>query len=92
MSARMQGTDQPILETRALGKRFSIGTRFSSEGRRVVHAVDKKRARLNMIDHLLSLIPYGDVPKPDIELPERIHSPDYVRHPVPDELHIPEKY
>ena len=40
MSARMQGTDQPILETRALGKRFSIGTRFSSEGRRVVHAVD----------------------------------------------------
>ncbi len=33
-------TDQPILETRALGKRFSIGTRFSSEGRRVVHAVD----------------------------------------------------
>src|SRR5262249_17862679 len=29
-----------ILETRALGKRFSIGTRFSSEGRRVVHAVD----------------------------------------------------
>ena len=39
MSEEMN-TDQPILETRALGKRFSIGTRFSSEGRRVVHAVD----------------------------------------------------
>ena len=40
MSGQMQGTDQPILETRGLGKRFSIGTRFSAEGRRVVHAVD----------------------------------------------------
>jgi polyphosphate kinase 2 len=58
----------------------------------VVHAVDKKRARLNMIDHLLSRIPYGDVPKPEIELPERVHHPDYVRHPVPPELYIPEKY
>ncbi|MDW6022059.1 dipeptide ABC transporter ATP-binding protein [Mesorhizobium sp. BAC0120] len=36
----MTGKDRPILETRALSKRFSIGTRFSSEGRRVVHAVD----------------------------------------------------
>ncbi|OJX48628.1 polyphosphate kinase 2 [Devosia sp. 66-22] len=58
----------------------------------VVHAVDKKRARLNMIDHFLSLIAYGDVPKPEIELPDRVHSPDYVRHPVPPELYIPEKY
>lgn len=58
----------------------------------MVHAVDKKRARLNMIDHFLSLIPYGDVPKPEIELPDRVHSPNYVRHPVPPELYIPEKY
>ncbi|TAA64316.1 ABC transporter ATP-binding protein [Shinella sp. JR1-6] len=36
----MTDTEQPILETRALGKRFSIGTRFSAEGRRTVHAVD----------------------------------------------------
>jgi polyphosphate kinase 2 len=58
----------------------------------VVHAVDKKRARLNMIDHLLSRIPYSDVPKQDVELPPRVHHPDYVRHPVPSELYIPEKY
>ena len=32
--------DSPILETRSLGKRFSIGTRFSAEGKRTVHAVD----------------------------------------------------
>ncbi|MGN8116732.1 ABC transporter ATP-binding protein [Labrys sp. 22185] len=36
----MTDSNQPILETRALGKRFSIGSRFSSEGKRTVHAVD----------------------------------------------------
>lgn len=40
MSGQMTDRNQPILETRALGKRFSIGSRFSSEGRRTVHAVD----------------------------------------------------
>ncbi len=58
----------------------------------VVQAVDKKRARLNMIAHLLAQIPYGDVPKEDVTLPPRIHHPDYVRHPVPPELYVPEKY
>jgi polyphosphate kinase 2 len=58
----------------------------------VVQAVDKKRARLNMIAHLLSLVPYGDVPKEDVTLPPRVHSPDYVRHPVSPELYVPEKY
>jgi len=59
---------------------------------RVVQAVDKKRARLNMIAHLLSLVPYEDVPKPEIALPPRVHHADYVRHPVPHELYIPEAY
>jgi polyphosphate kinase 2 len=58
----------------------------------VVHAVDKKRARLNMIDHLLSRIPHEDVPKQEVTLPPRVHHPDYVRTPVPPELYIPEKY
>lgn len=40
MSDTMTTTEGPILETRALMKRFSIGTRFSAEGRRTVHAVD----------------------------------------------------
>jgi hypothetical protein len=58
----------------------------------VVQAVDKKRARLNMIAHFLSLIPYGDVPKAEVTLPPRVHHADYVRRPVPPELHVPERY
>jgi polyphosphate kinase 2 len=58
----------------------------------VVQAVDKKRARLNMIAHLLAQVPYEDVPKQDVTLPPRVHSPDYVRHPVPPELYVPERY
>jgi polyphosphate kinase 2 len=58
----------------------------------VVQAVDKKRARLNMIAHLLSQIEYGEVPKVEITLPPRVRSPDYVRHPVPPELYVPESY
>ena len=37
----------------------------------VVHADDKKRARLNCIDHLLKQIPYGDVPREKVKLPDR---------------------
>jgi len=58
----------------------------------VVHADDKKRARLNCIAHLLSRIPYGDVPKADIELPERVHHADYKRLPVSPELYVPEVF
>ncbi len=58
----------------------------------VVQAVDKKRARLNCIAHLLSLLPYVEVPKPPIELPERVRHPDYIRHPVPAEMFVPERY
>jgi polyphosphate kinase 2 (PPK2 family) len=58
----------------------------------VVQAVDKKRARLNMIAHFLSQIPYDDVPKEDVTLPPRVHHPDYVRHPVPPDLYVPERY
>ncbi len=58
----------------------------------VVHADDKKRARLNMIAHLLGQIPYEDVPKPEIVLPERVRNPDYLRHPVPPDMYVPEAY
>src|ERR1700712_5565989 len=54
----------------------------------VVQAVNKNRARLNMIAHLIAQIPYSDVPKEDVTLPPRIHHPDYVRHPVPPELYV----
>src|SRR6202046_5328348 len=49
----------------------------------VVEAVDKKKARLNCISHLLEQIPYSEVPHPPVILPERVHNPDYQRGPVP---------
>jgi polyphosphate kinase 2 len=58
----------------------------------VVEGVDKKRARLNMIHHLLSQIPYGEIEHPEVVLPERVHSPDYHRNPVPPEMFIPNVY
>nr|WP_255719242.1 polyphosphate kinase 2 [Pelomonas sp. P8] len=58
----------------------------------VVKADDKKRARLNCIRHLLSQMPYEEVPHADIELPARERREDYIRHPVPDDLIVPEVY
>ncbi|MFG6486954.1 polyphosphate kinase 2 [Roseateles sp. BYS78W] len=58
----------------------------------VVKADDKKRARLNCIHHLLSQMPYEEVPHADIELPARERREDYIRHPVPDDIVVPEVY
>ena len=58
----------------------------------VVEAVNKKKARLNCISHLLSQIPYQEVKRPLIELPARENNADYIRQPVPKEMFIPELY
>lgn len=58
----------------------------------IVEGNDKKRARLNCIDHLLGLIPYEPVPHEDISLPERVFNPDYERAVLPPELYVPAKY
>ncbi|MCW5644259.1 MAG: polyphosphate kinase 2 [Rhodoferax sp.] len=58
----------------------------------VVQAVDKKKARLNCIHHLLGQMPYVEVDHPAIELPPRIRHDDYVRRPVPSEWLVPEVY
>jgi hypothetical protein len=58
----------------------------------VVEAVDKKRARLNCIAHLLDQIPYEDVPRAEVILPDRVRNADYIRHPIPPELYVPSKY
>jgi polyphosphate kinase 2 len=58
----------------------------------VVEAVDKKKARLNCISHLLDQIPYDEVPRPEIVLPERVRHEDYHRHPVPRDMYVPEKF
>ncbi|WP_435170563.1 polyphosphate kinase 2 [Falsirhodobacter sp. 1013] len=58
----------------------------------IVEGNDKKRARLNCIDHLLTLFPYEDVPHEEITLPERVFNPDYERKVLPPELYVPAKY
>jgi polyphosphate kinase len=58
----------------------------------VVEAVDKKRARLNCISHLLTQIPYGDVQHQPVVLPPRIHDPGYRREKVPQELYVPSRF
>jgi polyphosphate kinase 2 len=58
----------------------------------VVQAVDKKRARLNFIDHLLKQFPYEGVQKPPVVLPDREHHEHYSRQAVPAEMLVPEVY
>jgi polyphosphate kinase 2 len=58
----------------------------------IVQADNKKRARLNCIHHLLSLMPYEEISRPPVILPERVHNPDYLRAPVPEEMIVPEVY
>ncbi|MFC3629711.1 polyphosphate kinase 2 [Paracoccus angustae] len=58
----------------------------------IVPANDKKRARLNCMSHLLSLIPYGDVPHEEVTLPDRVFNPDYERDVLSRELYVPQKY
>jgi polyphosphate kinase len=58
----------------------------------VVQGNDKKRARLNCIAHLLSKIPYEDVPHTPVQLPERVFDPHYERQVLAPELYVPERY
>lgn len=58
----------------------------------VVEAVDKKKARLNCIRHLLGQIDYNAVERETVTLPERVYNPDYLRNPVPPEMFVPSVY
>ena len=58
----------------------------------VVDADDKKRARLNCISHLLSVISYEDLTPEPIKLPERQENTSYVRPPVDEQTFVPEVY
>lgn len=58
----------------------------------VVPADNKKRARLNCIHHLLSMIPYEELPAQKIKLPPRREDHSYVRSPFTDQTIIPEVY
>ena len=58
----------------------------------IVEANDKKRARLNCIDHLLHHVPYTPAPHEEITLPSRVFDPNYERHNLPPQLYVPQKY
>ncbi|MBN1341704.1 MAG: polyphosphate kinase 2 [Phycisphaerae bacterium] len=58
----------------------------------VVEADNKKRARLNCISHLLSMIPYNDLTPKPLKLPPREKKTGYVRPPITDQTFVPQVY
>ena len=58
----------------------------------IVEGVDKKRARLNCIHHLLQQMSYDEVQHEPITLPARERQPDYIREPIAPEMYVPAVY
>jgi len=58
----------------------------------VVDADDKRRARLNTIRHLLSLVPYEQAPPREVKLPDRQADPGYRRPPKSAQRYVPNQY
>ena len=58
----------------------------------VVRADDKKRARLNCMSHLLSMIPYEEIKHEKIKIPRRKEDHSYIRPPFKDQNFVPEVY
>ncbi|MEU9369656.1 polyphosphate kinase 2 [Streptomyces avermitilis] len=56
----------------------------------VVESDDKRRARLNMMAHLLGSVPYYEVPPPVLELPRRPPSTGYERPPRDLQTYVPD--
>jgi len=56
----------------------------------VVNAEEKKRARLNMIHHLLSMVPYEDVLPKELKLTARPPDKGYARPPIESQTFVPE--
>ncbi|MHA7961726.1 polyphosphate kinase 2 [Streptomyces sp. L500] len=56
----------------------------------VVESDDKYSARINMIAHLLSTVPYHEVPRPVLELPSRPPSTGYQRPPRDQQTYVPD--
>jgi polyphosphate kinase 2 (PPK2 family) len=57
----------------------------------VVDGNDKRRARLNCISHLLSVVPYEEVPREPVKFPRRQSKGDYVE-PDYQYRHVPSIY
>ena len=59
----------------------------------IVRSDDKRRARLNCISHLLSLIPYEEAPRDKVKLPKRSHDGEYDdQAPLEGRNFVPEKF
>ena len=58
----------------------------------IVEGNDKKRERLNCMEHILSQIPYREMSQEKVVLPERVFDPDYERRTLPDDLYVPKVY
>ena len=58
----------------------------------IVEGDDKKKARLNCINHLLSQIPYQEIQRDNVVLPEREHHDNYQREPIAEDMYIPNVY
>ncbi len=58
----------------------------------VIEGIDKKRARLNCMAHLLTCIPYQEVQHEKPILPPREHHPGYHREMIPPEMYVPDIY
>ena len=58
----------------------------------MVQADDKKTARLNCIHHLLNQMPYHEIERPAIVLPQRERHEDYRRQAVPEQMVVPAIY
>lgn len=58
----------------------------------VVEGDDKKKARLNCINHLLSQIPYQEIQRDNVVLPEREHHDNYQREPIAEDMYVPNVY
>ena len=58
----------------------------------IVEGNDKKRERLNCIEHLLSMLPYHEQVREEVTLPDRVFNADYERRFLGDELYVPKIY
>lgn len=58
----------------------------------IVEGNDKKRARLNCIQHLLNQVPYREIPHDPIDLPDRVFNPKYERKVLPSNLYVKKVY
>ena len=56
----------------------------------IVESDDKRRARLNMISHLLSTVDYHEVQRPPLSLPPRPPTAGYVRPPRDTQSYVPD--